>query len=191
MFERNIFIFSYLCAGINFTDIANLKPENIVTGRLQYTRQKTGKMISIQLTKEAISIISRYELQSNSRGYLFPILDERVHITSVQKQNREHKILSKINKQLKEIARILGIDALLTTYSARQTFSTVLKNAGVNVALISETPGHSDLAATKVYLDSLMDEQIDAAMKNLLQSIAQPVGPLYHCCYRKECLLQL
>lgn len=43
--SKDIFIFSYLCGGINFTDIANLTRENIVNGRLHYIRQITGKSI--------------------------------------------------------------------------------------------------------------------------------------------------
>ena len=39
---RDLFIFSYLCSGINFADMANLKPSNIVEGRLLYTRQNTS-----------------------------------------------------------------------------------------------------------------------------------------------------
>ena len=43
--SKDIFIFSYLCGGINFTDIANLTKDNIINGRIHYTRQKTGKAI--------------------------------------------------------------------------------------------------------------------------------------------------
>jgi site-specific recombinase XerD len=43
-----------------------------------------------------------------------------------------------------------------------------LKNSGVNVALISETLGHSDIATTQIYLDSFESEQIGEAFKNLL-----------------------
>lgn len=39
--SKDIFVFSYLCGGINFTDIANLTNENIQNGRLHYIRQKT------------------------------------------------------------------------------------------------------------------------------------------------------
>jgi len=44
----------------------------------------------------------------------------------------------------------------------------VLKNSGVNVALISEALGHSDLTTTQIYLDSFENRQIDDALKNLL-----------------------
>ena len=75
--SKDIFIFSYLCGGINFTDIANLTQENIINGRLHYIRQKTGKLIKIGIPQEAMQIIKKYTDESN--GYLFPILNVKVH----------------------------------------------------------------------------------------------------------------
>lgn len=84
------------------------------------------------------------------------------------KQNRIHKILGKVNKNLKLLAADLGVEANITTYVARHSFASVLKKSGVNIALISEALGHSDLATTQIYLDSFDNEQVDDAMKNLL-----------------------
>lgn len=165
--SKDIFIFSYLCGGINFTDIANLTKANIIEGkRLHYVRQKTGKLIKLGLSEEAIQIIEQYAPES--KGYLFPILDSKIHKTPLQKQNRIHKILGKVNKNLKLLAAQLGVKANLTTYVARHSFASVLKKSGVNIALISEALGHSDLATTQIYLDSFDNEQVDDAMKNLL-----------------------
>ncbi len=165
--SKDIFMFSYLCGGINFTDIANLTKANIIEGkRLHYIRQKTGKLIKIGLSEEAMKIIERYTTES--KGYLFPILNANLHKTPLQKQNRIHKILGKVNINLKLIAAQLGVEGNLTTYVARHSFASVLKKSGVNIALISEALGHSDIATTQIYLDSFDNEQIDAAMKNLL-----------------------
>ena len=164
--SKDIFIFSYLCGGINFTDIANLTKGNIVNGRIHYIRQKTGKEISIRLCDEAETIITKYESMSN--GFLFPILNKDIHKTAQQKQNRIHKIIGKINPNLKELAKQLGIEGNITTYVARHSFATVLKKSGANIALISEALGHSDIATTQIYLDSFDNEQIDEAMKSLL-----------------------
>ena len=165
--SKDIFIFSYLCGGINFTDIANLTKDNIIEGkRLHYIRQKTGKLIKLGLSEEALKIIKRYAVES--KGYLFPILNAQLHKTPLQKQNRIHKMLGKVNKNLKLLAAQLGVEANLTTYVARHSFASVLKKSGVNIALISEALGHSDLTTTQIYLDSFDNEQIDAAMKNLL-----------------------
>ena len=164
--SKDIFIFSYLCGGINFTDIANLTTANIVNGRLEYVRQKTHKKIKIGIPSEAMKIIEKYTPES--KGYLFPILDKNLHKTPLQKQNRIHKILAKVNKNLKLLAAELGIEDTVTTYVARHSFATILKKSGVNIAIISEALGHSDLATTQIYLDSFDNEQIDNAMKNLL-----------------------
>lgn len=116
--SKDIFIFSYLCGGINFTDIANLTKDNIIEGkRLHYIRQKTGKLIKLGLSEEALKIIKRYAVES--KGYLFPILNAQLHKTPLQKQNRIHKMLGKVNKNLKLLAAQLGVEANLTTYVAR------------------------------------------------------------------------
>lgn len=164
-FSRDIFTFSYLCGGINFTDIANLQPSNIINERLDYIRQKTGKRINIQLKTEAAEIIQLY---SRGDNYLFPILDKNVHKTATQKENRIHKVLGKMDKCLKKIGKIAGLKTNLTTYVARHSFASVLKKSGVNIALISEALGHSDLATTQIYLDDFDNDQMDDAMKNLL-----------------------
>ena len=159
-------MFSYLCGGINFTDIANLTKANIVNGRLEYIRQKTHKLIKIGIPDEAMRIIKKYEMEST--GYLFPILNNKVHKTALQKQNRIHKMRGKVNYNLKVLGKRLGIEISVTTYVARHSFASVLKKSGVNIAIISEALGHSDLATTQIYLDNFDNEQMDDAMKNLL-----------------------
>ncbi|KOH44733.1 integrase [Sunxiuqinia dokdonensis] len=167
-FSRDVFIFSYLSGGINFTDIANLRFENIVDRRLKYIRQKTGKKIGLIISQTAIDLLKPYQRCENIENYLFPILDTKRHKTAIQKQNRIHKILVRVNKDLKRVAELAKIDFNLSTYVARHSFATVLKNSGVDIALISETLGHSDLSTTQIYLDSFENEQIKGAMDHLL-----------------------
>ena len=166
-FSRDVFIFSYLCSGINMTDVGNLKSTNIVKNRLVYTRDKTGKRINIPLSEKAISLIDKYKPNSFT-DYLFPILNDNTHKTPEQKYNRKKKVLRHINYNLGKISEIIGIEINLTSYVARHSYATVLKNSGVNIALIGETLGHSDLKTTQIYLDSFENEQIDVAMTNLL-----------------------
>ncbi len=167
-FSRDIFMFSYLCAGINFGDMIRLTSKNIMDNRLQYRRNKTGSLISIPLKEEALAIILKYDIKGKTEDYLFPVLDKKVHITEMQKYNRKRKVIRKIDTQLKEVARIAGISINLTTYVARHAYASIMKNAGVNIALISETLGHTSLTTTQIYLDSFEDEKIREAMNNLL-----------------------
>ena len=60
--SKDIFVFSYLCGGINFTDIANLTNENIQNGRLHYIRQKTKKLIKIFFVTDCTLLICRKQV---------------------------------------------------------------------------------------------------------------------------------
>ena len=61
---------------------------------------------------------------------------------------------------MKQIGQELGIKRSCTTYSARHSFSTVLKRSGASTEMISELLGHSSTAVTKAYLDSFETDQI-------------------------------
>ena len=166
---RDIFLFSYFGAGINFSDIAMLRYCDISDGRVRYIRKKTGKEISFPLSNAGLEIIKRYSRQdATSEDYIFPILDRKIHRTEMQRKNRIHKVIGKVNPCLAEIGKMAGLETHLTTYVARHTYATVLKRSGVNIAIISESMGHSDIATTQIYLDSFENSQIDEAMKNLL-----------------------
>ena len=168
-FARDIFLFSYYTAGINFKDIASLKWCDIQNNRIYYQRHKTSKEMSCQLIPEAMQIIERHGSPFyDDEDYIFPILNVQIHKTELQIHNRVHKVLGQINSNLKELSKMIGLKTPLTTYVARHTFATVLKRSGVNIAIISESLGHSDLATTQIYLDSFENSQIDDAMKNLL-----------------------
>ena len=159
----DVFAFSYFTAGINFIDMALLKSENIMDSRIIYYRHKTKKRIIVPLQQKAIELIEKYR----GGAYLFPILSE-YHKTEIQKADRLHKVLSKVNKYLKRIGEELKLPISLTTYVARHSYATVLKRSGVPTSIISESLGHSTERITQVYLDSFGNEQMNEAMKNLL-----------------------
>jgi integrase len=164
-FPIDIFAFTYYCGGINFVDIANLTKDNIIEGRLVYKRQKTSKLIKIPIHPKAQLIIDRYEKEDSP--YIFPILS-LLHKTEIQKANRIHKVISKVNERLKQIGKELNLPITLTTYCARHSQATVMKKAGVSTSVIREIMGHSSERVTQIYLDSFDNEQIESAMKNLL-----------------------
>ena len=165
---KDLFLFSYFTAGMNFGDIARLRYKDIVKGRVNYSRHKTQKLLSFQLVPMALQILEKYGAAGHGEDYIFPILNRHEHTTPQQIFNRLHKVLRKVNRELKTLGEQIGLEMPLTTYVARHTFATVLKRSGVNIAIISESLGHSDLSTTQIYLDSFENSQIDAAMQNLL-----------------------
>jgi len=161
----DLFYFSYLMGGINFVDIAYLTKENLIDDRLIYTRRKTKKLIKLPLQDKAIELIKKH-YNKNSQ-YLFPILSS-FHNTEQQRANRVHKVITKVNKHLKDIGKELELSVDLTTYVARHSFATVLKRSGVSTSIISESLGHSSEKITQIYLDSFENKQINEAMKYLM-----------------------
>ncbi|WP_294592170.1 site-specific integrase [uncultured Rikenella sp.] len=161
----SLFSFSYFMGGINFVDMAYLSSKNIVGGRLIYTRRKTGKLINLPLSSEALSALEAWK--HTGSNYLFPILSS-VHKTEQMRLNRLHKVITKVNNALKQLGEHLQLPVKLTTYVARHSFATVLKREGVSTSIICESLGHSSEKTTQIYLDSFENTQIDEAMKHLL-----------------------
>lgn len=174
-FSRDLFLFSYYCAGMAISDIALLKFSQIKNDRLTYTRHKTAsisrqkKEICFALSEKAKSIIQTYSTSSKPDDcYVFPILDKHKHRTEQQRKNRIHKVIGKVNSCLQSIGEKAGVGSHLTTYVARHTFATTMKRSHVNIALIAELMGHTNIITTQIYLDSFEDRQIDEAMQCLL-----------------------
>lgn len=154
-----MFLFSYYTFGMNFADMARLKWQNIYNGRIIYKRVKTGKQYNLKVTNEIQSILHYFE--DTHTDYIFPILSE-FHQTEQQIKNRTKKKLGQLNKQLKEIATILGIRVQLTSYVARHTFATISKMKGVDISKISEALGHDNIETTKAYLKAFEPEDLDS-----------------------------
>lgn len=170
--SRNYFIFSYLTRGTNFVDIAYLTWNNITKNkRMKYTRKKTGQSFDIGLLNEAYEILKYYKAnyhQGSETDYIFPILNRNIHKTAAQIDNRIEKVLKQTNKDLRFIGKKLGISEKITTYVARHSFATILKQEGTNTSIISEMMGHQSERTTQIYLDSFEQKKLDEATKSLL-----------------------
>ncbi|MBD1399046.1 site-specific integrase [Pontibacter sp. JH31] len=161
---RDLFIFSYLCNGINIKDIARLKYSNINGGQITFIRAKTErtsrqnlKPVVVVLTDEAQKIIDRWGIKpKSSDGYVFPILTKG--LTPEEELAKVRYATKAINKYIKRIALAVGIDSNVSTYTARHSYSTILKRSGVSIEYISESLGHNNLKTTESYLDSFEDD---------------------------------
>lgn len=168
--SRNIFLFSYYNRGINFSDIAMLRWENIRNNRLIYTRLKTSKPYNIQMLEPTLEILEYYKTHNykGDDGYIFPILNKERHNTPVTIKNRIHKILGETNEDLKKIGKKAKLDIPLTTYVARHTYATVMKRSGISTSVISEALGHDSERTTQIYLDSFENDVLDEASRAIL-----------------------
>jgi len=165
---KNIFMFSFFCAGINFHDIAHLKWSNIKSGRIEYYRRKTGGLFNIAINEDIQSILNIYKTQKKPSDYVFPILNES-HVTPQQQYDRICKVRKHINENLKEIAETTKIDIHITTYVARHSWANIQKKKGTKTSIIKELMGHQTEEQTEEYLSSLDPTILDQANSNLLK----------------------
>ncbi|MCF2516995.1 site-specific integrase [Dyadobacter sp. CY351] len=167
--SRNYFLFSFYCRGINFTDLASLKWDNIVDDELEYIRSKTKEEFRFKLHPEAMRILDFYRsLRGNSdAGYIFPILYKR-HDSIQSIRYRKQKIRTRVNKDLQELGAILGIQKNLTTYVARHSYATTLRRNGVSKENIGRSLGHDSLKTTDIYLEDIGDPILDDLINSTL-----------------------
>jgi len=166
-FALDVFLFSFYCWGMNFADMANLRPENIRELRIEYRRQKTGRLYSINLSRQAAAILDKYR----GGSYLFPIYTD-AHTTERQKYVRKKNIRHEVNEALRAIVARLGWKAEgFTLYVSRHTYATALKRAGFAHSLIQDALGHSDAKTTAVYLDKFENAALDSANAAILEMV--------------------
>jgi integrase len=162
---KDYWIFIYLCNGLNVKDLCLLKWKNIEGDFLKYERAKTsrtkkdGKLITVSLKPEARAVLSRWGQPAiNPEAYIFPHLNKSM--TAEREREIYQQLTKTINKYMKLIAAELKINKEVTTYFARHSFATVLKNSGASVKYISEALGHSDTKTTEDYFDGFELETI-------------------------------
>lgn len=167
-FARDLFIFSYCARGMAFVDIAFLRKQDIHNGTISYTRRKTGQRLIIRLEPCMDNILKRYAGTTKSSWYVFPLLSsENPEIAFKQYQTA----LGLYNRQLKKISNLMGLDTLLSSYTARHTWATVARNHHVPISVISAGMGHSSEKTTQIYLASLENSIIDNANRDLLAAL--------------------
>jgi integrase/recombinase XerD len=154
------FMFSIYTRGMNFQDMMHLKWSDIQNNRIHYTRSKTKGKFNLEIIGKTQAILDYYKAQNRPTNYVFPILLKK-NLTAKQIDNRKHKVLSRYNLKLKEIAKLVGVDTKLSSYVARHSFATILKMSGTPIEKISEMMGHADVSITMSYLKEFSNEDLD------------------------------
>lgn len=164
----NYFMLSYYLIGISFTDLAYLKHENVVDGRVVYKRRKTHKIYSIKLFPQAEAIL--LDLTRENSKYLLPILSDDTPEDSLKAKRVIQQCIKTTNKYLKRLSTEAEINGLVTTYVARHTFATTAKRLGYSNELIAEALGHEyGNKITNIYLDSFDKEVVDLMHQKVIE----------------------
>lgn len=166
---RDAFMFSFYNAGIRFGDVARLKWKHIIDGRLKYNMSKTGTGKNINLLKPAIAILDKYRPKTpDKEAFIFPILDDGLDYSDevfLKSQISSKNVI--INRNLKLLARMAGIEENVSFHVARHSFADYARTSGMDIYNISKALGHADITITQAYLKSFDETSLDTEMERI------------------------
>lgn len=122
------FLFSCL-TGLRYSDLRNLKYDNIKDNIISVRMQKTTMPVTIPISKKAQSLI-----EMKGTGHVF-----RVYCNKVT------------NRVLKSVISKCGINKKVTFHVARHTFATISITLGIPIEVVSKLLGHTDIKTTQIY----------------------------------------
>lgn len=165
-YARDMFLLSFMLRGMSFIDMAFLKKSDRNMGMVTYRRRKTGQKLIIAWTKDMQMILDKYP--ENKSDYLLPIIKK----TGINERATYRNAASSINRNLKKVGEIAGLDVPLTLYVARHSWASAAQSKGIPISVISEGMGHDSESTTRIYLASLDDtSMVDKANSIILKSL--------------------
>ena len=163
---RDIFMLMVYLAGVNIGDLLTCK--GLVNGRLEYSRRKTDKPLSILVCDEAMEIINKYKGEEwlispsdrykDYHGYMHKMNDGLKKIGEVK------IVKDKVGKMRKH--EVTPIFEGLSTYVARYTWASLAAECGVNREIIAACLGHSWSDVTSHYI-AYSQKQMDDAIRKV------------------------
>lgn len=155
---RDVFVFECY-TGLRISDILTLKWGNISENAITLRMRKTDKLITIPLQNDvrAIldkrrSIIQRYRSGNLTNEYVFGFLKIKENTSTAQEMlNAISSSTAMINKRLKRIMKLAGIEKTISTHNGRHSFATMLLTGKVDLPVIQELLGHHDVKVTQIY----------------------------------------
>lgn len=161
-------LFSYYCNGMNFTDMAYLKPGDVHAEVITFVRRKTMrtvrevKPIIVPIRREVRKILRLY---GRHEPYCFGIITDEM--TAQQKYRKIQDWIKGTNKYVNLVASRAGIPGRINTYNARHTFATMLLKGKADIKAIQQSLGHRSISTTEAYLADLDIEEAKKISKLL------------------------
>ena len=144
--------------------MAYLKKADIKNGYITYFRHKTGQKITIKCEKEIREIFNAY---SSNSPYILPIINTNMPDYRKSYLNCEKKV----NRNIKEIGKMLNLSFPLTLYVARHSWTTIAHDKGIPITIISEGLGHNHEKTTRIYISQCNNKSIDTANRKLISLV--------------------
>ena len=166
------YLFSFYCRGMNFTDIAELRWDDIDLRSFTYIRNKTKVKLNIKIpdnqhTRKILNYFKIY--RPFNTEYVFPILKKDIELYEEEEEDaRKSSVLNYYGKKLNEIALECGIKSKLNFYTARHTFATLSLKKGLSTVMIKQALGHKSIQTTEAYLEDFCTEELNNAFEDIM-----------------------
>ena len=154
---RDMFLFACF-SGVSYADMKNLSEKHLIretngTLWIKIERQKTKTECNIRLLSAAVQIIEKYKSERKT-DKIFNMIT-----------------LSNIERNLKKIATICGIESNLCYHMGRHTYATqVCLSQGVPIETLSKMMGHRSITTTQIYA-KITNQKVNEDMKILSNRI--------------------
>lgn len=152
----DIFTLQFLLMGINLIDLYNLTKSNYKRGRIQYTRQKTGKFYDVKVLPLAAAILEKYPATEN---HLIGLFDQWSFEWFKKKYNRE--------------LQSLPMSVHMTSYVTRYSFASIADSIDIPPSTIARCLGHTEMDVKRVTLGYIHQEQrkVDEAQQKVVEYV--------------------
>lgn len=151
--SRDLFLLSFLLAGMNFKDMLLLKWSDIRGSEIIYVREKTknteGDPVKIRIPYIPITRNLIEKLGDPDSKFILPYMIP--HPSPADVRRITYNILRQVNRHLQFIGKELKIKGI-SSMVARHSFAQVLNESNTPLSFISESLGHKSLSTTKNYL---------------------------------------
>ena len=179
------FKLTFFLIGINPADILGCTDDNVVDGRLIYRRKKTGRLYSIRIEPEALTIINKYRGTSRLVNFSERMKSYKQFVCKANKGLKTIGPSSKVKNENKKPhdfqkeyhVRHEGIFPSISLYWARHSWATIAFSIGIPEEIIAEALGHSHgNRTTAIYIDKSV-ANIDAANRKVLDYVLYKEQP--------------
>lgn len=127
---KNIFALMFLLRGIPFVDLAYLRKADIQGNTLKYRRRKTGRLLTVMLTPDAIKLIRIVAKTKPESPYLFPFLSSPEGTEAAYHEYQSS--LRMFNYRLSRLKKYMKTAAHLSSYTTRHKWE-YHKNSTINI----------------------------------------------------------
>ena len=166
---RDIFMLMTYLRGINGADLFTAKKSNVVNGRLEYIRKKTGVFYSVKIEPEAQAIIDKYA----GENYLLDVCDSWSNPTDyIRRMDKGLKKIGPMERKGKGGKKIYkGILPDLSSNWARHTYASLAAALKLPINIVSEGMGHKIGSPTTAIYIHYMRQQVDEATRKIIDYI--------------------